>query len=304
MYTPKQIKNLLEIIDRVHIMFIGKNIGLSELTSSEKSILKNYGIDLSTMSKFGAADTAFKFGLLVDGLKNSGKENISYKEIKKFLENDGFIPYTNSEKLAIEHVKQRMSDEVRGLASRIKNDISNSNSQRAKAKIARYREKIDSSIEEAVRKNSSVTELANSIQSKLKKWTTDFDRVADYSLHEAFDMGQALSIQDKYGNSAKVYKEVYAGACESCQKLYLTKGIGSKPKIFELSAIMANGTNIGRNKQEWLPVVGSTHPWCRCTIFHIPFGYVWDDNKGSFEPVRDKKIERKSRVKIIIDKDY
>ena len=194
-----------------------------------------------------------------------------------------------------------MYKDVSHLSNKISRDITQIVENQNKAKKQRYEKIIRKESERAILNRSSATALASEIAHKTKDWARDFDRVADTVLHEAFDRGKAQNILREYGETAYVYKEVYAGACKHCQRLYLTAGIGSKPRIFKLSSITNNGTNMGKKVGNWQPVLGSTHPWCRCELIHIPRGYKWDEETKNFEPVRDTRgVERKSKVKVTI----
>ena len=63
-------------------------------------------------------------------------------------------------------------------------------------------------------------------------------------------------------------------------KHYLDGGLGSAPKVFRLDELKANGTNVGRKAAEYQPVVGPLHPWCRCTLERVPFGFTMADYKS------------------------
>lgn len=99
---------------------------------------------------------------------------------------------------------------------------------------------------------------------------------------------------------------LWVGNCKFCIKFYTTNGIGSKPRIFKLADLMANGTNIGRRQKDWLPTVGPVHPFCRCVLNYLPDDYVWSDERQRFEmkPYK-RKIERRSKVTITVgDKKF
>ena len=111
----------------------------------------------------------------------------------------------------------------------------------------------------------------------------------------------------EHGIHAKVYKEVFPGACRMCLNAYTTAGAGSKPVIFDLSELIANGTNIGKKSKDWKPVLTNIHPFCRCMLRHVPDGYEWDDKTQSFEPKKvdeSKRVQRKSKVKITVGTKY
>ena len=54
---------------------------------------------------------------------------------------------------------------------------------------------------------------------------------------------------------------MYAGACKECISAYLTAGFGSKPKVFKLSDLLSNGTNVGRKQKDLKPILGPHHPY-------------------------------------------
>ena len=85
------------------------------------------------------------------------------------------------------------------------------------------------------------------------------------------------------------FKDVYNGACKHCIKAYLTGGIDSEPKIFKLSELRANGTNIGKKPEAWLPVIGGMHPHCRCTLNKYNPLYSWDSKTRSFTKPKEYK---------------
>lgn len=64
--------------------------------------------------------------------------------------------------------------------------------------------------------------------------------------------------------STLVFKKVNndGSLCQWCGEFY---GIG-EPKIYTLAQLQANGSNYGKPKSEWKPVIGSTHPRCRCEL--------------------------------------
>jgi hypothetical protein len=49
------------------------------------------------------------------------------------------------------------------------------------------------------------------------------------------------------------------GACKHCEKFwYLFDGI--TPRVYKLSELISNGSNIGKKAKDWMPTVDSTHP--------------------------------------------
>ena len=123
--------------------------------------------------------------------------------------------------------------------------------------------------------------------------------MADYVFHEAFNTGRVASIKRK---NSQVYFDVFPGSCTKCIQLYLTAGVGSAPKVFEIETLMNNGSNVGLKKEDWKPTVGPIHPHCRCTANEVPEGYVWDEQTQSFtQPKQERKVQRASKVTVTVN---
>lgn len=299
--TPAQIQELTKIIEKKHLVFISHTLGSNILSKDDINLLKGYGVDVAKLSKYGTVDEAFRFGILADALGSKKAKKMSYNQFKKHLSSGEFIPLTKAEQIALDHVKIRMYGDVKGLGNRISSDFKNIAIESSKKKRKHYENILRETITEGVEKRKTVREIASDLGHKTKDWARDFDRIADYVLHEAFDTGKAISIQKQYGDEAYVHKQVYPGACEHCVRLYLTAGIGSKPKIFKVSTLIGNGTNIGLKQADWKPVLGSTHPWCRCETFYLPPNHEWDNKEQDFKLKRETYgIKRKSKIKISI----
>lgn len=299
-FSKKQIEEMMEIIKLTNITFIGENIGLNALSKDDKRILKKFGIKTKKFKSKGAVYSAFRFGLLSDALGDKRAKGMSYSQFKTFLAEGGFIPLSKQQQFALELIETRLSNDVKGLTTKINREINNINEKIARENWDKYSDRVKKKTKEAISNNLSVRELSLGIQGNVEKWGRDFDRIADYNLHDAFDQGRAMSILEN-DSEALVYKDVYAGACKHCKRLYLTGDIGSKPIVFKLTDLIKNGTNIGKKADDWKAVIGPTHPWCRCTVEYIPKGYVWSEKTKTFEPPVNN-TKRKSKVKITIKK--
>lgn len=292
-FTQNQIRELLDIIARYQITFIAKNIGADYLTTAERSILKSAGIKAEDIDKSkDVVDMAFKFGILSDALGDSRTKELAYKDFKKFIKSGKFVPLNQDEKAAIEFVKQQLTSDVRVLGGRINQDVSNIliNEQRI----------VQEEAVKAIKNRDSVKKMALEIGHKTGNWGRDFDRISEFVLHKAYSEGRASGIERKDGDDAKVYIDVFPGACSHCVKNYLTSGMGSRPIVFKLSELRANGTNVGRKQANWKPVIPPLHPFCRCQITHYKEGTVWDETKNRFVYPKDfeRKVKRTSKVNI------
>lgn len=104
----------------------------------------------------------------------------------------------------------------------------------------------------------------------------DWLRVARTELQAAHNEAVAAAGAAKYGPSARVARvpERDGRTCEHCLRLYLDAS--GRPKVWALSALLANGTNHGRKPDQWLATLYPLHANCRCGTVVVPPGYRFD----------------------------
>ncbi len=311
-FTPNQIDELLEILSRYTNTFIAYNVGTEVLSKKDLALLRTAGIDIYKISNNRSNITqAFKFGLLSDAIGNKNAKSMSYEGFKKFLETGKFIELNETENNALQSLKNQTYTEVKGLESRIKSEfrqelvrVDKENNQIV------YAPSVTLAAKKTIERRRGVSHMVSELGHMTGKWNKDLGRISDFVLHTSFDEGRALSFERREGKDALVFKDVYPGACKHCIKAYLTGGIGSEPKIFKLSELKSNGDNVGKKVDEWRPVVGPLHPWCRCTLDRVPFGFTLEGlRNGEWEWVGNnfvrtsKKIEpkvKRRKVKVVI----
>lgn len=114
--------------------------------------------------------------------------------------------------------------------------------------------------------------LASDIGHSTEDWTRDIQRIAQTEGHTAVSNGVAEAWRAEEGARQRprpvlVFKIPRPGACHHCIDLHLE---GGSPRIYLLSELEGNGTNVGRKTADWRAVVGSTHPWCGCPLLRVP----------------------------------
>lgn len=295
--TKTQISELLEMIQYENLFFIGSHIGFDFMTPTEIKILKGFGFDL-TLSKPDTFEMAFKFGILTMALGDDRVENMNYAKFKDFVLSKKFIPLTKIEQSALESTKNFAYNELKGLGNRYVNNYSQIMIEVDQKQRARYEAAVKKEAEQNIINREGVKELVSRLGTVTQDWSRDLGRMADYIHHDAMDKGRAARIISDYGSDAMVYKDVYDGACKHCISAYTTQGIGSEPKLFKISTLTSNGSNIGRKVIDWKPVVGPHHPWCRCTIDRKPKNMNWDSESKGFTKVDETKIDDRIRGKI------
>ena len=284
-FNQQQIQDLLSILQRYQLTFIAQQLGVDYLTVNDKAILLAAGIDVDKFkNKKGIIEYAFLFGMLADAIGDKRAKNMSFSDFKKFVASKNFIPLTETEEFALEQLKNRAYTDITNLGARMRTGVSNAvirnNQQQAKFVADVIKKKAI----KAVELRSGARALAADLARTTKDWEVDWLRIAYYLTHEAFNMGRAQEIIKEHGYDAEVYFDVYEGACERCRELYLVdpENPDSEPKIFKLEEIIQNGNNIGRKKEDWLPTIAPTHPYCRCTINYKEKNMDWDAELRAF----------------------
>lgn len=305
--TPNQVDELLKVLDRYMWTFLVRHVGPEVLTDEQKRVLFLSGVPSGSLS--GTAyniEEAYKFGILSQSLGEAAAKQMNYPQLKAYLESGPVFGLNRVERAALESLKYQTAAEVLRFGDKVKSSIKELLVQADKKRnTVTHHSIVTDAAKKAIQDKKYVTEVVSQIGKATGVWERDLGRIADYVLHQAFDEGRAAGAVRESGEHALVYKDVYPGACHSCSGLYLTAGVGSEPKVFTVAELQANGTNIGRKQADWKPVVGVTHPWCRCTLNKTPPGFTlealknkeWVWNGLVFEKAK-RETPRRERAKV------
>lgn len=297
-FTQTQIQDMLSILTRYQLTFILNQLGPTYLTQSEKALLLAAGIDVNKYAnKKGVIEHAFYFGILADAIGDDRAKKMDYPQFQKFLASKNYIPLTAEEEYALQQVKNRAYTDITNLGARMRSALSNSvlrNNQQQSLIVQRM---IRAKTIKAIELRSGARALAADLANTSQDWEVDWLRIAYYLTHEAYNAGRAQDILKNHGADAEVYFDVYKGACKRCKELYLEDpdDPDSKPIVFKLEEIIANGNNIGRKVADWKPTISPTHPYCRCTINYKDPDLEWDSELRAFVKPK-KKVSKNPRL--------
>lgn len=312
-FTPNEIQRLFGIIDFRLAKIIADVLGVNQLTPEDKILLERNNVEWrKELGKISPYYQSYLFGKLSGVLSPSQLQSIDYNDFSQYIERKQFKTLSNTEKAMFNAAATRSYAYIKSMGSRMKDIINNAVSQE-EIKLLTEQQRIlehttiKREMIEGVLKKKSIQSIVSDIGHSLEDWNRDWGRIVETEMQGIYQIGVAQQIMENHGTEAFVYKEVYPQACSYCIHAYTTQGIGSKPRIFKLIDLIANGDNIGLKRKDWKPVLGPQHPFCRCNLRYIPKGYIWDDELKIFIPPKDykRKIQRESKVRIYVgDKEF
>jgi hypothetical protein len=270
--TTKNIHGLQEIVGRFHAQFILEQAGPEVLTPAERKLLQTNGVDLAKYKgKRTPVEEAFIFGKHESSARNKKDFNrLDLKAFRKLLdENPELSKLTREDKAALKLAKQSFANDVRRLAGDIKSDLHHTLLE------------VSKTVEPKTSKKRVLNTIAAALAENTKRYSGRMELISGYRLHETFQSGISNEILQRLGPNAKVYFSLHPEACPYCRKTYLKKN--GLPKIFLLSALIKNGSNIGRKAKEYLPSISPLHPKCRCRLVMLPRGeYKWSERQRHY----------------------
>jgi hypothetical protein len=304
-FNKEKIEEILRIISFQHTLFIGTNVGVDILTDEDRKLLRQYGVDPEMIkTTFTPYEQNFYFGRLAQALGDKNASKVDYNDFQKYLRRGQYVPLNQREKAMLNFSKQKTYGHIKNLGTKIEQDVNGMVVNEDQKRRDEYEKTIKGSIERAILERDTINSVVSEIGNKTGDWSMDLGRIAATEMADVYQEGRSSEIERQGGKEAKVWVSVYPGACRFCIKFFTTGGIGTKPKVFTLSDLRANGTNVGKKQKQWTSVIPPVHPWCRCEINYLPEGYFWDDEKQMFVPPKRDK-EKKLGIKITVgDKKY
>lgn len=286
-----KIKTLIKLY---HLNFLYDIIGSDYLSEDEMNFLEdNLGKSKLDSSKIPLLDKIFAFGQVAQkiGLENANK--IVKKDLEDWLK-ENKVKVTAQ----LEKIKAQAYLDVLSKQFQIEKDL---------------RQGV---LNEANKEDFKMSNVVDYIKDKFEDWAY-LKNTISYVSESALNEGKIEEIKSQAGKDGEVDPIVYKvpiqdeRLCSHCRRAYL-KNDGT-PRLFKLSELAANGTNIGRKSNEWLPTLQQLHINCRCLLQYyeeIPgtskSDYEFDESKQRYilkeKVLRDsqRKVQRKSKVKITV----
>lgn len=189
---------------------------------------------------------------------------------------------TDAEHEAIMILRDRIGQHVRGLGNKLDTDTGKILVDNDDKLRRRRLTKIQREVTRGVEDRTTAQEVARHIRNATKDLKRDWLRTAHTEMHNAVEEAKAIVLAHRSDDrDPRVFKRPHPDACAFCVLLYLRPDKAT-PRVFRLSDLLANGTNVGRkanrpsktgkSRTEWKATIGAVHPFCRCPLSVLPPG--------------------------------
>jgi hypothetical protein len=272
--TPAQLARIREIIARYHNLAVVEIVGARALSPQALAELRREGLLPRGVPNEQIIDAAYDYGRGLGGqLPGPDRQRYQATTLTSWQTTER-APLSPTESASLDFARARAGQYITGLTDRVGADINGLTVEEGEWLRSQYRDQV----EVGVAQRDAWRKVASRMGDATDDWSRDLQRVAATEMQAAHQAGVADQIRNDEGEDATVFKQPTPDACPDCIALHLTGGIGSPPRLFKLSELEANGTNVGRKRADWKPVVGTVHPWCACELNYMPDGFAFDDD--------------------------
>ncbi|MDQ3169794.1 MAG: Hint domain-containing protein, partial [Acidobacteriota bacterium] len=270
--TPEQLDAIRRIIGDHHAAFVAGGIEPSAISPYELQRLRASGLvtgDLVYVFGTGTAapmrviEDAFQYGRDLGSVSHpKEKRPIEARSYQEWRDRTAQPPMTEAERSTVSWASTKAAQEIRGLGNRVSDNFATIAIEADQEQRRQYENVIREELSANVEAREGWRKVVTALGDRTDDWARDLGRIAATEKHGALQEGQAAAMKRKSGRKSgdvRVAKQPNPDACKNCLRLFME---GGTPRIFWLSELEANGTNVGRKVAEWLPTVGPVHPWC------------------------------------------
>lgn len=294
-FTPAQRRQVMRAIRDGHLAFLAEVFGPDAIDRGDYDRLRSAGkIRDDRLTPQDAASAAHAIGAIVgralpdDDLRAPHVSAARQHAVQALAFPDEFWrrvgadiqTITDAERDAIAVARDRIAEHVRALAARLEEAVGRAMTDADDGSRRRRLTRAPGGGSSPARE---VIAAASRAMATLRR---DWLRVAHTEIHNAAEEAKAIALAHRDpSRDPRVFKRPRPDACSFCRMLYL-KPDGVTPRVFRLSALLANGTNVGRRagrpsrsgkgRTEWKAVIGAVHPFCQCSLHLLADGMGFD----------------------------
>lgn len=272
--SPLQRRRIQQAIRDGHLAFVAEVFGSSAIDPDDYDRLRAAGkIRDERLLPHDAALAAHALGVVAGHAEAHPTPEMFWQHV-----GDDLRITTEAEREAVASLRDRIHQHVRALGNKFDDAVgrilleADDDARRRRVVGGRSDARFDAP--------AVLARIHDAVNALRREWL----RTAHTEVHNASEEAKAIAMSAG-GRDPMVFKRPHADACAHCRLLYL-KPDGVTPRLFRLSALLANGTNVGRragrptrsgrSRTEWKAVVGAVHPWCQCPLYIMPDGASFD----------------------------
>lgn len=301
--TPQQLETIQQIISDYHQAFAVGTLGPDVIAADDLQRLIDTGIlpqDLmhvfqpapgeSAPEAMNVLDHAYQYGALKgDRTMRARAQKMDYDAFQEHLEKTR-DQLSAVERQAMGFARYSAGQHIVGMGDRHAFEVGVAIRDEDAEQRQRYMGTVRRELEDNIDKRQSWRKLASELGHRTQDWSRDLQRVAATEKQAAMQEGAARAMaRNRDPDDIRVFKRPDPDACKDCIRLHLTAGPGSPPRIFKMSELTANGTNVGKKRADWQATVYPVHPWCACELGELPEGWGFDE-EGTMLPL--SQLER------------
>ena len=197
---------------------------------------------------------------------------MSNRKFTAYLHQKGIL-LSGEELAAIDLIKSSFSGYLEALGDEFKAKVGSSITKANRKLQRKVRNRLHDKLLLEVERRKAMAAIAKDMAEIAETQLHKAQRIIDTETNNAYQDGRALEIIRKSGDSdPRVFKLPRPGACPECVKAYLETD-EKTPKVFLLSELIDNGSNIGKSRANRLATLDSFHPFCSCETHWLPPGF-------------------------------
>lgn len=260
------LEKIREIIQKHYSRLVVSVLGKEALTPKEMKELQDMGVDTSNMDSLMSMVYYHNFiNHPIDEVSPT-----SVEDMKNQQSVNGLIPKGEAHDYTVDNINDKVKQQIQKMKVDVMTRVENlirENNDAYKMDALQNLDRTD--ILDDLTKESTLGKLKQRLRDTAGDANRDWTRIAVTEVSNAIGIGSVDRIVSD--NVGKDLEEVYAfritvkdaKTCKWCRRFY--DDSDGSPKLYKLSTLLDNGSNYGKNRDSWLPVIGATHPNERCS---------------------------------------
>ena len=115
-FSQEQIDEIVRIIRVQNVFFIAGNIGTSVLKQEDIQVLKDFGIDPTSLNLgLTPFEQLFYFGRLASMLGPLNASQVTFSDLKKYFQRGQYVPLSDAETASLRYLQGKSYNYIKGL---------------------------------------------------------------------------------------------------------------------------------------------------------------------------------------------